>query len=422
MVTKKKSTKSKTTKKSSAGKRSSRKAAAGAPRNPLTPLSDDELLKALKPRPALKTAEGLQVRFDLMVAATRAPEVDVERPETSEARVVRYKGQAAAAAGPDDKRVARPFGVNVSIKATDLSTRVFPPSVKGQTVQFPRVTKAMTEAARNGLPKLDGFLPDHLPLSPVPPKVEESLRVRTFFQELPKNRAKTVHEATTIFSPDDRYIFSDTSFPWCTTGRVETAGGAGSGVLVGPRHLLTCSHVMVWNNDGSSGWVKFTPSYFDGPGPFGVAWATRWYAYKKVVGPGIDVDEGRQDYVVLVLNTRIGDVCGYMGSRTYSDSWDGGRYWRHIGYPGDLAAAQRPSYERDIALDGDFWEGESHQRIWHKGDVWPGQSGGPFFAWWSGESWPSVVCVQSGQNPSENSASGGGRMVDLIIRARNEFP
>ena len=60
---------------------------------------------------------------------------------------------------------------------------------------------------------------------------------------------------------------------------------------------------------------------------------------------------------------------------------------------GERAGGQRPSYERDIALDGSFWDSQSHQRIWHKGDVWPGQSGGPFFAWRTGESWPRVVSV-----------------------------
>ena len=53
-------------------------------------------------------------------------------------------------------------------------------------------------------------------------------------------------------------------------------------------------------------------------------------AYFPILPPG-------EDYVVLVLDRRMGDTCGWMGSRTYSDSWDGGSYWRHIGYPGDLA-------------------------------------------------------------------------------------
>ena len=244
-------------------------------------------------------------------------------------------------------------------------------------------------------------------------------------EALPSRVASGIHpviRATTVFPPEDRFTFSDTAYPWSTVGRVDVSGGYASGVMVGPRHLLTVSHAMNWQSGNSIGWVRFRPSYFDGNAPFGDAWAIRWYAYKKVFGPTIDRSEGRQDYVVLVLDRRIGDTTGWMGSRTYSDSWDGSAYWRHIGYPGDLAGGQRPSYERDIALDGSFWDGASHQRIWHQGDVWPGQSGGPFFAWWSGESFPRVVSVQSGENSDENSASGGSRMVDLIIRARNEFP
>jgi V8-like Glu-specific endopeptidase len=187
--------------------------------------------------------------------------------------------------------------------------------------------------------------------------------------------------------------------------------------------MLTCSHAIQWNADGTAGWVKFTPSYFDGSAPFGVAWGS-WVYWEglKVVGPSIDRDEGQHDYVVVVFDSRIGDLTGWMGSRSWSDDWDGETYWSHIGYPGDLAGGQRPSYQGTIALDGSFWDREVHTRIFHQGDVWPGQSGGPFFAWWEGESWPCVVADQSGQASDENSASGGAHMVDCIIRARNDFP
>src|SRR3546814_9393179 len=102
---------------------------------------------------------------------------------------------------------------------------------------------------------------------------------------------------------------------------------------------------MVWGRGNTAGWVRFRPSFFDGNAPFGEAWATRWYAFRKVTGPTIDSTEAREDYVVLVLDRRIGETCGWLGSRTYSDSWDGGSYWRHIGYPGDLAGGQRPRSE-----------------------------------------------------------------------------
>ena len=65
---------------------------------------------------------------------------------------------------------------------------------------------------------------------------------------------------------------------------------------------------------------------------------------------------------------------------------------------------------------------ETHQRLNHRGDVWPGQSDGPFFAWWDGEDWPTLVCGQSGETPSQNSSSGGGHMVECISRARADLP
>jgi V8-like Glu-specific endopeptidase len=195
--------------------------------------------------------------------------------------------------------------------------------------------------------------------------------------------------------------------------------------MVGPRHLLTCSHAIQWianPNPYVAGWVKFMPSYFDGSQPFGSAWGEHIYWQQQVSGPTIDGTEARNDYVVVVLDRRMGDLTGWMGSRTYDDGWDGGTYWSHIGYPGDLATGSRPSFEGSFSLNGDDTEPATNQAMYHTADVWPGQSGGPFFGWWSGEPWPRVVADQSWQNSSTNGASGGSNMVDLIIRARNEFP
>jgi len=339
---------------------------------------------------------------------TEAADFTVEKAVMPEARILKNKRMF-----PLRPRVpARGFGVKLAFKASDLGTRVFRPSLRGTSLKLAPPSGA----------EFKGFLPDHLAMTPIPAPLEKELYVKRYLDPLAPKLEAGVHQGTTVFPPDERYTFSDTSYPWSTIGRVDTAGGIASGVLVGPRHLLTCSHVIVWNADNTCGWVQFRPSFFDNNAPFGEAWATHWYAYKKVYGPDIDVDEGRQDYVVLVLDRRIGEWCGHMGSIPYSDDWDGKPYWSHVGFPGDLAACQRPSYQGSISLDGAFWEGASHQRIWHRGDVWKGQSGGPFFAWWAGESFPRVVSVQSGQNADENSSSGGGRMVDLIIRALNDFP
>lgn len=265
--------------------------------------------------------------------------------------------------------------------------------------------------------ELPPFCPDHLAFGPIPSILPKRFKVRkNYFEKFPN---KKKNYATTIFTPDDRRLFLDSSYPWGTVGLVRTALGSGSGVMIGPRHLLTVSHIVQWNANGA-GWINFTPASFDGSAPFGTASGTRIYFRKKVTGPSLNRDEMQHDYVVVVLDRRIGDITGWMGSKSWSDSWDNDPYWAHVGYPGDLNSGARPSFQNGISLDGSFWDRERHTRIFHQGDVWPGQSGGPFFAWW--DNGPHAVAVQSAQNSSENTASGGSEMVDLVIRARNEHP
>ena len=133
--------------------------------------------------------------------------------------------------------------------------------------------------------------------------------------------------------------------------------------MVGPRHMLTVSHGISWNGDGSAGWVQFRPSYFSSDAPFGEARGIHWYAYQQVTPPTIDGNEGLEDYCLIVLDRRMGDLVGWMGSRTYSEDWDSEGVWRHIGYPADLAGAEQPSYQRDISLDGR--DTDAAREIWH---------------------------------------------------------
>lgn len=262
-------------------------------------------------------------------------------------------------------------------------------------------------------------IPEHLDFLPTP-TVDPS-EPRSFFSAFPpKGDRKYGNQATTIFPPDNRVVFRNTSYPWSTCGRVDSPLGQGSGAMVGPRHLLTVSHIIQWNSDGSAGWVRFIPAYYAPSKPFGEAWSTRVYFKYKVTGPTIDLTEGMYDYVVCVLDRNIGNWTGWLGGKGYSDSWDGGAYWTHVGYPGDITSGNRPTYQGGISLDGAWWEPDSHEAMSHRADVWPGQSGGPFWGWWSGS--PYAVAVQSSQNSSENNASGGQDMVDLILRARNEYP
>lgn len=301
----------------------------------------------------------------------------------------------------------------------------FPPDIKSVALSRKEITgiEAVTHT--------HGFLPDHLPLAQFPKTLDKKLAVRQrSFINRSAFKGRDLSEPTNIFGNDDRYIFSDTSFPWCTCGKVENEAGSGSGVMIGPRHMMTASHMVVWKPGNTCGWIKFTPLKFDNSEPFGQAWVTKVYSWNKADGSdGLNLTEGAFDYVVCVLDSPMGNLTGWMGSRGYNSGWDGGNYWGHIGYPADLGGAARPifiGYQSFIDQSSASVNGHDSYRIRHEIDVFPGQSGGPYFGWWSGESWPRVVGIQSGQNlggaGGDNTCGGGNPLSDLINYARNAEP
>ncbi len=203
--------------------------------------------------------------------------------------------------------------------------------------------------------------------------------------------------------------------------------------MVGPRHLLTCSHAIKWNADNTAGWVKFTPSYYNGQAPFGSAWAERIFSWKKVDGSsGISDADTAFDYVVLVLDSRLGDTVGWAGSRTYNSGWNGGAYWQQLGYPGDLTSGQRPVFTTDGVIstsDSHSTSGQSGYVLGNFIDTSGGHSGGPYWGWWGNEVYPSVVGTDStsprtpGSDTSgDNEAGGGPALVSLIIYAHQQHP
>jgi hypothetical protein len=263
---------------------------------PPAPLYTEELVARLKPREPLKSVLEAPLELSFMVAADMPPHVDTS--------VVEIKCEHGG----------RGYEVKLSMRGAAIGMHALRPPIE--------VRKFMPDKdirqRQKECPGCDGYLPDHLPLRPFPNRLVSLLRVPRRVQSyLLPDRQKDIHQATTVFAPDDRYTFNDTAFPWCTAGRVDTPGGQATGVMVGPRHMLTCSHTIQWNADNTAGWVKFTPAYFDGSAPFGVAWGTMIYWEElKVAGPSINRTEGQHDYVAVVLDRRIGDLTGWMGSRS----------------------------------------------------------------------------------------------------------
>jgi V8-like Glu-specific endopeptidase len=246
----------------------------------------------------------------------------------------------------------------------------------------------------------------------------------------PLGQEDDLGEPTTVFAPDDRAVIFDTAYPWCTCGRVATPGGWGSGVMVGRRHMMTASHVIPWLAGGGSDWITFTPMQYDTSTPFGSTHVDRVYVWQQVNdGDGIQSNEAAFDYAVCVLNTQMGDSTGWMGSIGYSSDLNGQVRWAHIGYPSDIGSGVRPVYTTNGVMDttvSESFGGRDAFRVMHRNDLRPGQSGGPYFGWWSGEDFPRVVVSQSAENwgaaGGPNAGGGGNPLPDLIIHATTVEP
>ncbi len=263
------------------------------------PLSRRTISRSLKARPALRDNLGRVTESAFVVGGEEAPEVKTEVVPVE--RVI-------------DGRKSLHYEIRIEVDGVRLGEHASPPPMRGEAIE----ERIPQEQLRDYDELLSAFVPDHLAVDPRPQRLLKAVK------RIPERLDKRTRYNTTVFTPDERQVFQDTSYPWSAFGRCETNFGPFSGAMIGPRHLLTCNHGIDWTppEGFAADWLTFTPAYFDGNAPpFGSAYATHVYWVKKNNNNGTsDGDEGQYDYVVLVLNDRIGDRTGWLGTRRDTDA------------------------------------------------------------------------------------------------------
>ena len=320
--------------------------------------------------------------------------------------------------------------LEVALPGRLLGKRSFPADVAIERVTAAKAAKVAKAAKIVPEGRRPGYLPVAFRPERVVLKKHERARPPAGFDF--RRGKELLDRPTNVFPPDTRYIYQDTAFPWCTVGRVDTPLGWATGCTIGSRLLLTANHAIQWNPNNTAGWVRFRPSYYNGSAPFGEAWATRVIFWTKTTpADGLSDTETAFDYVVCVLDRRIGDVVGYPGYRAYSSSWNGGSYWQHMGYPSDLSGGERPAFVGSAVVSSTSSQSTSGQSglvLGHFNDIVGGHSGGPVWGWWGTEPWPRVVGTQSAEanvpannTSGDNEFGGGSALSSLISWARSNY-
>jgi Trypsin len=232
-----------------------------------------------------------------------------------------------------------------------------------------------------------------------------------------------------VFGPDTRQPFYPSGYPNQCIGRIFVGSDgafqeSGTASLVGKNVIVTAGHMIPW---GASSWMaKFVPAYYNGAstlGPNVYSYCEQYRGYN----PG---DSGKaHDIAVLKLYDPLGEMLGFFGCQTYDDNWNDGNYWTMVGYPLAVANAEQPSFQSGISFHDDDEDGDAMELETDNNASTPGDSGGPYYHWWS-DGFPYIVGVDSGgeeeyQAPfttqDNNIAAGGAALTNLIAWANSNW-
>lgn len=282
--------------------------------------------------------------------------------------------------------------------------------VTRQTHRVPRTDRSVTDDDS----ATDSWLPTWVEAAPRPRRSRRPAPPRVI------HAGGTELDPLTIWSPDDRKTYNDHAFPWGLVCRIETAfGERGSGVIIGPRHVLTASHCVEWSTD----LAETIEVHRHGTSFRARTHATFAMAFTQVDNPTVTTLD--EDYAVLVTDQRLGDAFGFLGTRLYDSGLDDDHVWDTMGYASDIGGTVLPTFQQRVALDEDEFDLGSGRAMTTTADVKKMQSGSPMFGKFGDQT--QVVAVISAEgnvwfSGLENWCAGGSDLNRLVRQARTDFP
>lgn len=296
-----------------------------------------------------------------------------------------------------------------------------PDELRGMFEGAPRPTRAIryidrtTDAASEvGSDPLESYRPPWIEFATKP------LRSKTPPKPRVLHPRGSELEPLVVWQPESRLTYNDHAFPWGSVCQITTAfGGRGSGCIIGPRHVLTASHVVEWSTD----LAETIDVHLHGNNSRTRTFATFAMAFTQIGDPGpTTLDE---DYAVLVTEQRIGDAFGFLGTRLYDSGWDDEHLWATMGYARDIGNGVIPTFQLRAALDEDEFDLGSGRAMTTSADAMPRQSGSPMFGVWGDQVLVVAVISATGEvflSGTENWCSGGSDLNRLVRKARADFP
>ena len=293
------------------------------------------------------------------------------------------------------------------------------------TVAAPRrglsVSTVPRSAGTGHLPRqLDGFVPEGARVR-TRPLIETTAAPRVRLRG-----RKGDYTPLEVFPGDARHLLKDSSWPWNLTGLVTTSDGkSGSGVLVGDRLMLTAHHIRPSKSIANGNWWMTFAPHFDSAGspnaPLGASNVSDLRHYDAESDTEFVVGH---DYMLCRLYEPLGQRLGYLGATSFNDGWRGLRAWHNVGYPVDVGGGTRPAVQMNQSMEDDY-EDDNGQLIETEASLNNGNSGGPFFSWFSDGHVRLCGVVSGGLSfggDRDNALAGGDDMVHLIESGRGTWP